>query len=409
MRSTAARVTLGVAAWIAFGAAAFFVVRSERQLTARRNGVRTFDVIAREASASLATVRAAQQAYVAQGQGPGFWMSKVDVLLGNATSRIEELRQVAASVEAGQLLGDAATAIDDLRGIDKRARQYLNSDDALMAADVVFSEGGDTAAAASRKIEAARQAEFVAWDAAEAERRRNQLYAAAGAAGLGALVIALLLTTRPARQAAPAEPHVLDEPAPRTADADFNRRSASTDVSGGPLAVSPELPRETVPVLQAAVELCGELNRVRELDDLNRLLGRAAQIMEASGLVVWVGTPTATQLRPALAFGYSPQALARMSPVSRTGDNAAAAAFRTGVLQIVLTRPGISGGAIAAPMLSPDGCIGALTAEIKNGSETSDGIQALAAIFASQLAGVLADSILHTADAESTETRVASA
>jgi GAF domain-containing protein len=75
----------------------------------------------------------------------------------------------------------------------------------------------------------------------------------------------------------------------------------------------------------------------------------------------------------------------------------------------VLTRPGISSGALAAPMLSSNGCIGALTAEIKNGSETSDGIQALAAIVASQLAGVLADSVLETAEDEAPESRIASA
>jgi GAF domain-containing protein len=45
---------------------------------------------------------------------------------------------------------------------------------------------------------------------------------------------------------------------------------------------------------------------------------------------------------------------------------------------------------VVAPLLSPDGCIGALTAEIRGGGETSDSAQALAAIFAAQLVGVLA-------------------
>ena len=57
--------------------------------------------------------------------------------------------------------------------------------------------------------------------------------------------------------------------------------------------------------------------------------------------------------------------------VARSDDNAAAAAVRTGELQIVCKRPGVSSGALAAPMLSREGCIGALTAEIKNGGETS--------------------------------------
>ena len=45
--------------------------------------------------------------------------------------------------------------------------------------------------------------------------------------------------------------------------------------------------------------------------------------------------------------------------------------------------------AIVAPLLAPDGCIGALAAEIKSGGEASDGVQSFAAIIAAQLAGVL--------------------
>lgn len=415
MRPPAARLTLGVAAWIAFGAAAVFVFQTEQRLTARRNAVRAFDVLAREASASLASLRAAEQAYVAPGQGLGFWMSKADGLLESATTRVEELQQLAVSADGRKGLADAAAAIGDLRSIDKRARQYLNSDQGLMAADVIFSEGGEAGAGAGRQIEAARQSEYVAWDAEEGLIRRRQLYAAGGAAALAALAVAWLVlwpagNVRTESPLAEAE-STADVPGfPR--DLDLRDAPAGDDrltrPAGEPLPVSPELPRETVPVLKAAADLCGELNRVRDGEDLTRLLGRAAQVMDASGLVIWIGDPSASSLRPVFAHGYSPQALARMPHVPRTGDNAASAAYRTGALQIVLTRPGLSSGAIAAPMMSPNGCIGALTAEIKNGSETSDGIQALAAIFASQLATVLVDSVLEESD-DVPASRIASA
>jgi GAF domain-containing protein len=78
-----------------------------------------------------------------------------------------------------------------------------------------------------------------------------------------------------------------------------------------------------------------------------------------------------------------------MPTVPRSADNAAAAAYRTGALQIVLSRPGAAGGAVVAPIVSPDGCIGALSAEIAGGGEGSDSVQALATIVAAQLAGVL--------------------
>lgn len=412
MRSPAARLTVGVAASIAFGIAALFVIQSERQLTSRRSAVRAFDVIAREATASMAGIRAAEAAYVAAGQGLGVWMSRVDTLLKSATSRLDELEPMASSADARAALGSATTALVDLRSVDKRARQYLHTDQALMASDVVFSEAGETAASIGRLIEGARQAEYLQWDAEEAVTRRQQLYAGAAAAGLGLFALGFLVLWPSNAQvgAMPVRGSIEEATPPAAAPAPAPRETepgASTAADTEAL-VSPELPREIVPVLKATVELCAELNRVRELDDLNRLLGRAAEVMDASGIVVWVGGPAGSSLRPVLAHGYSPQALARMPHVPRSGDNAAAAAYRTGLLQIVLTRPGVASGAIAAPMLSPNGCIGALTAEIKNGGETSDGIQALAAIVASQLAGVLADSVLQAED-ELPESRIASA
>jgi hypothetical protein len=138
--------------------------------------------------------------------------------------------------------------------------------------------------------------------------------------------------------------------------------------------------------------LATDFGRVTDLDELTRLLGRAAAVLDASGLIVWMGSAAGGDLRPVLAHGYSSQMLARIPPVPRTADNAAAKAYRAGTLQIVLARPGAASGAVVAPILSADGCIGALSAEIRGGGETSEIVQALAAIFASHLASVLASS-----------------
>ena len=154
-----------------------------------------------------------------------------------------------------------------------------------------------------------------------------------------------------------------------------------------------------MPALKAAAELCTELGRVSDLEDLRKLLARAARALDASGLIIWLGSPAGTDLRPVLAHGYSPQTLARMPVVPRAADNAAAAAYRTSTLQIVLSRPGASSGAVVAPLLSPEGCIGALTAEINDRGETSDAVQAFAEIFAAQLASVLASSSVPAANA----------
>jgi hypothetical protein len=135
--------------------------------------------------------------------------------------------------------------------------------------------------------------------------------------------------------------------------------------------------------------VCTNLGRVSDLEELQTLIGQAADLMDASGLIVWMSVPGAVELRPALSHGYPPEMMSRLPPLTRSADNAAARAFRTSQLQIVLARPGSSNGAVVAPLLTPTGCVGVISAEIRSGGETSDAVQALAAIFAAQLANVL--------------------
>ena len=96
-----------------------------------------------------------------------------------------------------------------------------------------------------------------------------------------------------------------------------------------------------MPILKAAVDVCTELNRARDFDDLNKLLGHAANVIDASGLIVWVGSAAGASLRPVLAHGYSAQALARM-PLGRTRQTTTPPRrpFRTGELQIVVQAAG---------------------------------------------------------------------
>jgi hypothetical protein len=253
---------------------------------------------------------------------------------------------------------------------------------------VVYAEGGETATAAKRRVEAASVAEHQAFDAFEAAERLRELYALAAAAGIGAFTLLLFALT-------PRHPSAATE----------EDTTAATSGSPGelllrtiPAAPAParetggDLPRRSTAALKSTASLCTEFGRLRDHNDLTKLLAQAADLIEASGLIVWLGNTNGADLRPVLAHGYPPQTLARMPLVPRTADNAAAAAYRTGSLQIVLARPGQSSGAIVAPLLSPEGCIGALTAEIRGGGETSDTVHALAAIVAAQLAGILAPS-----------------
>jgi hypothetical protein len=289
-----------------------------------------------------------------------------------------------------------------------------------MAADVVFTEGGEMAAAAARQVETARLAEHQEFDTFEAGFRRRQVIALSGPIGFMALISVLLAFWPPGTSAESAvQPDAEARASAGARLGELMLRDATGPAKAGqgpakagegpakaghyvptgpakaghyvpsPAPQSTIQPRGSAPLLKAAADLCTEMGRVQDATDLTGLLGRAADVMDASGIVVWLGSATGDDLRPVLAHGYPEHVLARMPTVPRTADNAAAAAYRSGKLQIVMRRPGTSNGAIVAPLLAPEGCIGALTAEILAGSETTDSVQALAALIAAQLTGVV--------------------
>ena len=73
----------------------------------------------------LADVRAAQQAYVAAGQGVTFWMPKVASLIDEGTSAVDSLRASADSASARESLLQAGATITEFGNVDRRARDYV--------------------------------------------------------------------------------------------------------------------------------------------------------------------------------------------------------------------------------------------------------------------------------------------
>ena len=374
----------GVVALTALAAAAFFITSTERQLAALRAGGRAFDLHAREVTAALADLRAAQQAYVAAGQGVAFWIPKVAETADAVGTSIAALRAAAIGTASQSALDEAVATLARFAEVDRRARDYLNSDQLLMAGDVIFSEGDQTAAAAARQVESARLAEHQMLDAEEAGVRRQEAIVLAVAGGVTALIVLVLGVAGPS-------PNSVEAPKPAASSPAIVAKTPAAP----PLAAKPAAPamstsiRAVSPVLKTAAELCNGFACMQDLNDLQRLLARASEVMDAAGLVVWLGGENG-ELRPVLSHGYSDETRARLPTVPRTANNAAAAAYRSGDLQIVPSRPGGAKGAVVAPIRGVQGCIGALSAEIRGGGEGSESVQALASIVASQLGSVLA-------------------
>jgi hypothetical protein len=405
MQSRASRIVLVVVCVCGCAAAAVFVRSVEHTLADRRAGLRDFDQLAREALDALTEVRVAQPAYLALGQGADFWTSKVDVSLPTLKGTLGVLLSSATSAASRAALNQAVAGAAELGNVDGRIRSYLRTGAPLMAADIVFTEGGEAAAATGQHVERARLEEHQAFDRLEADNRKPELAAVGGASAL-VLLVALILALVPVKRAvasddASTSPTRIASNAPQPAtmassDDDLLLREVDPppvhvpDVAAPPAGPEPAN-HVTASAIHSIARICTDIGRAGDPEELKQLLARAAEVLDASGLVLWLGTATGAELRPALAHGYSPEMVSRIPMVPRSSNNATATAYRSGTLQIVLSRPDSPAkGAVVAPVLSADGCVGVLSAEIRDGAESSETVQSLAMIFAAQLAGVVA-------------------
>ena len=197
-----------------------------------------------------------------------------------------------------------------------------------------------------------------------------------------------LLRTR-STQAPPVSAAVLmaDAAPPDVAPPDAASPGASPDVTPPDADRAPVVPTMAEPNYAAAANWCTALSQVVEPCEATVLLGEAARILDASGIIVWVADASASELTPALAYGYSDTVLAHIPPVGRDANNATAAAFRSA--QACTVQGNDRGpGALVVPMMTPAGCGGVLAVELQHGAEHLESTRALLTIFAAQLARV---------------------
>ena len=100
--------------------------------------------------------------------------------------------------------------------------------------------------------------------------------------------------------------------------------------------------------LASVAALCTDLSRVTTSAALPALLGRAAQVLDASGVILWISA--GEQLFPVMGHGYDRNVMARLAPIARDAKNATAAAWRTGQLTVVGATGPSDDGAIVAPL-----------------------------------------------------------
>jgi hypothetical protein len=316
-------------------------------------------------SDTIAGIGTAQQSYVAPGQLDEPWIERASTLTGELSREIEQARESLRSPAAATALQQLAASVATLIAADTRTRQNLQLGQELMASDVIFSDGRnllDAMTASLRDLQAAEQSHLRAELTALARER------ALGLSAIAALWTATLLILVTRSRRASAAPESDQRAAPGPAEAQLR----------------PE-PRMSVD-LAAAATVCTDLARITTTAALPGLLGRAAGVLDASGVILWISA--GEQLFPVIAHGYSDDSLARIGPIPRDAENAAASAWRTGRLALVPAAKTGGQGAIVTPLFGLHSCIGVLSVEVRHG-EDSPAVQAVATMIAAQLSTVV--------------------
>jgi hypothetical protein len=380
MGTRGARLAVAVLFAIAAAVGAWQYLRADRTIGAERAALAAYEHDARELTTSIVDLRSAQQAYVAVGQGINYWTARFSSQSEILRSRLRDLESRSVSPPAGIRIKSAIAAFDDYTRMDARVREYARSGDQLLASDLIFAEGFEMAEGMRADVDAALAAELDARRARLAAAARRQHWVA-GAVVLVGLLFSLILAFAPA-------PRREDQKDPATPPAPVEETFVPI-VRTSPLALKLDEPREAPKVdLTAAADLCRDLAQVSTTQQIPALLDRAAQILDASGIVLWIADPDGRELIPTTTQGYSSAARARLTSIPRDADNATAAAYREGVVHTV-KGDAHSNGAVVAPLIAAHGCVGVMAAEVRSRREQQEAVRAIAAIVAAQLATLI--------------------
>jgi GAF domain-containing protein len=433
MKSRAGRLALLLIFLGALGVTAYLFHASESSARSESAAAIAFTALARQTERQVLDLRASQQAYVAAGQGGEFWTKKVDERLTGARAALAAMRAAAGSAPARSAVEQAESSLQDFTQVDSRAREYARTGQKLLASDLIYTNGVELTDGALAAIQHAESVELQARTVSAATFDRRQLFALAAAAAASVLAVLLLLPVITVAASIPVDQLVLraapvrEDPVPAGSDASEDgwssaRRvshsleaaepASATEADGATVpAVAPSVPDPatfaapdrpavaetpaTARAFQAAsvdlrgiASLCTQLSRVPDTLALTPLLERAAGLLDANGIILWIADPDGRELNPVVAQGYPAQLVARLGTIPRDAENATAAAFRTSLLQTVRA-DGPSNGAIAAPLVTSGGCVGVMAAEVKHEGEREDAKLATATIVAAQLASLV--------------------
>ncbi|MGQ0734934.1 MAG: GAF domain-containing protein [Acidobacteriota bacterium] len=365
------RFVVAVLALATAGGATARILQQQRLLSTELSAGRAADQTAESIITTLSEIKAGLHATLVSGQSQSFWSSRTAQLLDRLHAALLELDN--AIVATGGSLKEALDLADRLAAARERAERHLGMGQALLAGDAIFTDARDIIDGLKLQTAGVREQLARATDTRQLAIRKEQAYLVAAAGGV--LALALLFLVPPGRT--PGRETVLTE----------------LSVSGPPPDVDPReghAPSPPTPTHRwtETAELCTDLGRVSEASQLAPLLSRAAHMLDASGVVVWIASDAGDSLQPVAYFGYDERTMHRIGALRTNASNLTSDAFRGATTVSRVGRAG-EAAALAIPLLAVRGAVGVLAAEFRDATGVDEERLALATIVAAQLAMLL--------------------
>ena len=192
---------IALVALAALGAAGYRIIQHEQRLSAETQALTASGDAADIAIETIGDIKAALHAYVAPGQGQAFWTARAGVLLDKLRGSLLELDRVAAS--HGAPITETLDLSDRLAAAEQRAREHVRNGQPLLAGDVIFTDARDLLDAIRVQVARARGQLAQTAGTRLAATRREEVMVAAGAVGIAALALLVLVPPGRARDAVP--------------------------------------------------------------------------------------------------------------------------------------------------------------------------------------------------------------
>ena len=346
-------------------------VRFDRVIATEQTAVSTFNQRAHDLEHLIDTLDGSRRAALANGQMPGDWLDQSESALADADAAMASLRAAAVDAPTIGALDAATTALAKFKRADNNgAVQDIH--DALAKA---LASHRDRANGSLGQIQTLR-------------------LAMTGIALIFTLAVAVYLgrvATVLGVKSEPSTAQMFRDLPPAV--------KASAPAAGAIAAIGTAPPAQPAPSsasthrpsanLAAAAELCVDLAKVLDADDVPVLLERAALVLDARGIVLWAIDGDGARLRASLSYGYPDKVLAKLRPLQIDADNVTSLAFRSAQSQMMNGASTTDPAALAIPLLTAGGCVGVMAVELRHNRPHAD-LLPVARILSAQFSTLMA-------------------